>query len=127
MTPQSKKSILYQVLLQRSMLVELKSKHSRRGRLKSTSSMQSGPRFMVAKASPVPGIQQVHNKSLLDEQQSFDIAPNYTNTTVNVSHKGLTTIDFIPKTKSEQVVAMITVELLETPHLYMNYGMIRHA
>lgn len=75
----------------------------------------------------MPGVQQVHNKSLLSEQQFFNIAPNYTNMTINVSHKGLTTINFIPKTKSEQVVAMITVESLETPHPYMNYRIIRHA
>lgn len=75
----------------------------------------------------MPGIQQVRNQSLLSEQQSCDVAPNYTNTTINVSHRGLTTTDFIPKTKSEPVVAMITVELLETPHPYMNYRIIRHA
>lgn len=44
---QSKKSTLYKVLQQRSMLVKLKSKHSRQGRLKSMSPMRSGPHGVV--------------------------------------------------------------------------------
>lgn len=67
--------------------------------------------------NPVPGVQQVHSKSLLSDQNFFNIALNYTNVTTNVLHKGLTT-NFIPKTKSEQVVAMVTVNMVTAKQVW---------
>lgn len=66
--PESKKSIFHQVLQQRSVLLELKLRHSRQGRLKICKFHEVRAMFFGSQmTSTMPSIYQAHNKSLWSE------------------------------------------------------------